>query len=900
MNPIIYYDDNIIVINTSCLISDEQLQNRLLILIDNKFNIYQYNKISNSFVLITDNNLLNYIIDKLFTIITQENQIQNSTQLYLLYYDAQNNRIINCRTNEIFNVTEFNNLAGIYNYINQRNQQLQLNQMNQKQPELLQAMNQNIIYEDENVIISNEVKIETQKQNWILHDYILYSLNTQTNQYDIITDDNIKLRYIPQIIEFVKGNIKTKTIKEQIQNLMNNTNKIIIHIDGKGKYTDLRKNVEIDKKSEKYKYLQSIFKCINNGTVNKTSESSSTQTFHNMITNIANSASNNVELYKQIVLTIFLGLSNDDVKQRIFNSKDKDEIYNILNEMIIKENNQEIYNSTIIKNAQCSEVDLLDIFKYADKAINEDKMFMSKLFDQAYKYAAGKNNDKNSEWTPDCVADLMARLLVKEINDSSDTSENSSQNLNVLDCACGCNNLFRAFERNLKSGNVKYYGCEIAPSAAKMAQIEAKMTGLNADIFCCDFFDFYNGNQNALFDAVICNPPYSKDISKYSVISFLIYSMMISKLGCFIFPTKYLKTNEYLELMKFCTVHKIVRLQFNVFQGVSINDFVIMLVSNNKYINNEDFGGEITVFDITGTRNDYMKKQVRGGKNDVSLTQLGIETYEKILNYSENENDSLIENETEQTEDGENEEVERRTELKIYSLPHGELLLFEPPDVYTSIIQNYVRKYRGIMKMDKSKLLRKFIMNKIESAKELIKERNTKEGQIKILKLMIEYQYLIRYNTLTDDYDTNDDDFMKMWKECHDKINEFDNYKEFETIRLADYFEIVSGPKHQSNEQIEYGDYPFISGSIYNNGCVKYVGIYDYENLYTMSKDCGGYIFYHPYKFCASTHCMILRNIKPIDFDIDFINMQLSSQFEWKNAINKDKFNNINVYIYRK
>ena len=117
---------------------------------------------------------------------------------------------------------------------------------------------------------------------------------------------------------------------------------------------------------------------------------------------------------------------------------------------------------------------------------------------------------------------------------------------------------------------------------------------------------------------------------------------------------------------------------------------------------------------------------------------------------------------------------------------------------------------------------------------------------------------------------------------------------------MADYFEIVSGPKHQSNEQIEYGDYPFISASIYNNGCVKYVNIYDYENLYTMSKDCGGYIFYHPYKFCASTHCMILRNIKPIDFDIDFINIQLSSQFEWKNAINKDKFNNIEVYIYKK
>ena len=362
-NPVIYVDNNTVIVNQPCSVADEQLQNRFLILIDNKFAIQQYDKTINNFVNIQNINLFNYIVDKLFKVITQQNQIQNSTQLYLLYYDAQNSRIINCRTNESFNVAEFNNLVQIYNYIVQLNQQqnqpellqaMNMNQpellqaMNMNQPELLQAMNMNqnqnsqILYEDEQVVISNESQIETQKQNYILHDYMLFDSNLQ-----LITDDNIKLRYIPQIIQFIKGNKNTKAIKEQIAILINNTNKLIIHVGTQNKLTNLRTNQEIDKKSDEHKYLMSIFKNTSNSIQNsKSTESSSTQTFHNVITGIANSASNNDELFKQITLTIFLGLSSgEDIKQKIFNSKDKDEIYNILNEMIIKERNQYSHNN---------------------------------------------------------------------------------------------------------------------------------------------------------------------------------------------------------------------------------------------------------------------------------------------------------------------------------------------------------------------------------------------------------------------------------------------------------------------------------------------------------------------------------------------------------------------------
>ena len=86
-----------------------------------------------------------------------------------------------------------------------------------------------------------------------------------------------------------------------------------------------------------------------------------------------------------------------------------------------------------------------------------------------------------------------------------------------------------------------------------------------------------------------------------------------------------------------------------------------------------------------------------------------------------------------------------------------------------------------------------------------------------------------------------------------------------------------------------------------HNGCTGYLNTYDYENCFTCSKDCGGFIFYHPYKFSTNSHCIMLdlkqeyKNINLINLYI--INVYLTNTYTWDNAINMDKLKNISVYI---
>ena len=936
MNPVIYQDNNIVIVNQPVQCSMEQLQNRYLILCTNKFVIQQYNNINNNWINIQDVNLINYVINKLFGI---EN---DGGQLFILHYDAQNNTIINCRNNEIYNnqMEEFGRLCEIYNYIIQRNQNLQ----NSKE----------ILYEDENLIISNEVKIETQKQNYILHDYILYSLNVQTNQYDIITDDNIKLKYIPQIIEFVKGNIRQKAIKEQIQNLISSTNKIIIHIDGKGKYTDLRKNTEIDKKSNSYKYVQSIFKCINiNSTNSKSSSSkSSLQAFHNALTKITLSASDNEHVFRHLVMTIFLILSDEKTRQKLLDVNTTREEGLKAVEELIKNDNPSLYDMTILPNSKFRNIDLCEILEIAENGIKNDESFISELYDKGFNYTKKTNTDKNNVWTPNYISNLMAMLMKPFIEEIYKSKINQIQNtrISVLDCACGCNNLFRAIKRMIQNIPFEFTGCEILPDVAKLAELDSKITKLNSNIISLDFFKFSELNPNIVYDVSICNPPYtkSKKIEKEIIrppIDFVIESMRHSKVGCYIFPAKdFDMNNSKLKgkidiLRKECTIHKIIRFNssIKVFSTAGITDIIILLLTNDNYIqlDCEKEKIDIQYFELDGKKEDYTSKTVKKGAHEVELNEFGIKVFNEFLKDISSEDSEV----SEVTEDSEKNENSKKTGnsknisevlLKMTWPQNIDRITFEQPDMCNVIARRYCNYFSKIKEVDKDvkmkkvgkieemlkiyndavdDLKKKFEENSVDNIQQNINVNINEMSEFKdIIINFIKYgtELLLTENS-TDkmkEYEYDEVEFIQEITKLNAAKNMYfrlDNNR-FKYVNFLNLFDVVSGPSHYTNEGKSTGDYPLVCASKYNNGIKVYLDTYDYEaGFYTLAKDgdSQGFIFKQNEPFSKVPTVWVLNNKSNIDdLNLLLVSIQLNSMFNWSNKLSIERIKNLKIWVY--
>ena len=87
------------------------------------------------------------------------------------------------------------------------------------------------------------------------------------------------------------------------------------------------------------------------------------------------------------------------------------------------------------------------------------------------------------------------------------------------------------------------------------------------------------------------------------------------------------------------------------------------------------------------------------------------------------------------------------------------------------------------------------------------------------------------------------------------------------TYKITDLFEYISKGKHQINKT-NNGIYPLISATIFNNGIVKYIDSYSFEeNLITVST-VDGTSFVQNGKFSATSSVHIL---KPIHKDIDYL-----------------------------
>ena len=121
---------------------------------------------------------------------------------------------------------------------------------------------------------------------------------------------------------------------------------------------------------------------------------------------------------------------------------------------------------------------------------------------QMYASVAGKSGGEF--FTPQQVSELLARLA----------SWNNPDIQKVYDPACGSGSLLLKFAKTVgkENPNLKYYGQEINPTTYNLCRINMFLHNINYDNFDIRLEDTLLKPQhmdNAPFDAIVSNPPYS-------------------------------------------------------------------------------------------------------------------------------------------------------------------------------------------------------------------------------------------------------------------------------------------------------------------------------------------------------------------------------------------------------
>lgn len=120
--------------------------------------------------------------------------------------------------------------------------------------------------------------------------------------------------------------------------------------------------------------------------------------------------------------------------------------------------------------------------------------------------------------------------------------------------------------------------------------------------------------------------------------------------------------------------------------------------------------------------------------------------------------------------------------------------------------------------------------------------------------------------------------------------------------KITDLFEIVGRGKIAKISTEEDGNTPLVSASIVNNGII---GFYDipaiYERCYTLSI-VSGMMFYHPYKFNATSSVFILKCKKDLTLHkalalLTVINKQLDGIYSYSNKLSLTTLNNMMVFF---
>ena len=232
------------------------------------------------------------------------------------------------------------------------------------------------------------------------------------------------------------------------------------------------------------------------------------------------------ELY-DILLIIMLSFVCEDIKQyyNINNPSDlakvDKEFVNILCQTAIDTlgKQYEKYTETI------KHIEFINVFttcKTIYEAYTSDYNIVGSLLDQFKKYKQDYTTNKNEVWTE---KDIVA-LMFNEVKPLCDHLVNKLGYISVFDPCVGGGNLLKPFI-NTYHNKVKLYGCDILKHYTMLNKLELLMEVNNQDL-----------PPNVI---TICNPPYSKNISKYEAIEFLAKSSTHSLMCVYIFPINQLR-----------------------------------------------------------------------------------------------------------------------------------------------------------------------------------------------------------------------------------------------------------------------------------------------------------------------------------------------------------------------
>ena len=126
----------------------------------------------------------------------------------------------------------------------------------------------------------------------------------------------------------------------------------------------------------------------------------------------------------------------------------------------------------------------------------------------------------------------------------------------------------------------------------------------------------------------------------------------------------------------------------------------------------------------------------------------------------------------------------------------------------------------------------------------------------------------------------------------------------FGIYKFGDVFEVVPGPSHKASESSNSVNaiYPII-GASKDNLIDKCLDTYDYnEGYYTLAKNgnSAGTIHKQNQKFSKTGDVYVLNKLINFNDNINLllITIQLNAKYDWTNKLNKDKFKDIEIYLY--
>ena len=163
--------------------------------------------------------------------------------------------------------------------------------------------------------------------------------------------------------------------------------------------------------------------------------------------------------------------------------------------------------STVIKRNQLlakvlKTVDAMDLGSRYDDTDNDTFGDTYEFLMQMYASSAGKSGGEF--FTPQQVSELLARLA----------SWNNPNIQKVYDPACGSGSLLLKFAKTIgkENPNLKYFGQEVNPTTYNLCRINMFLHNVNYDNFDIRLEDTLlkpQHMQDAPFDAIVSNPPYS-------------------------------------------------------------------------------------------------------------------------------------------------------------------------------------------------------------------------------------------------------------------------------------------------------------------------------------------------------------------------------------------------------